>query len=149
LGGETSFLNVLFFWIAFSGLFIRCLSVLLNRQSRTHEYLSDLSAARRFGILNMINGLFAVVKTFEAQHHLYAILIKEVGKDGELSADDLPALFQLIDDRIPNEPLSIDQLKCAVDDVLASPEVAKLRKPLSAKQLKTKETNLKQFIESL
>lgn len=147
LGGQTSFVELFFLWIATSAVFIRCLGLLLDRQSRCHEYLADLSAARRYGILSVVNGLFAVMKTFEAQHHIQAELADAIAKDRQLAVSDLPELFAQIDARLPNRAISVRDLRKRVAEALRSPEADALRKPRNAKELKAKREELKRLSE--
>lgn len=147
--GKISFWKALVVWFVFSLVFNRLIRIWLNRTSRDHEYLCDLAAAKRYGILNMVNGLFGVAKTGEIQLQLYKALISRIRKDNTLSLQDLEKLVARCEADLPAKAVGEKDIERLVRKIMGDQEVRELRKRLSKKEQQAEEKQIQAIVDKL
>ncbi len=147
--GQIVFWKAFLIWLVFSGLFNASLNLWLGRTSQDHEHLCDLSAARRYGVLNMANGLFGVCKTTEIQALLYKALLHRIRNDNTLSIEAIDSLVARCDQELPTKAVGEKELQRLVDTILGSKETQAVRKRLSPEQQKREEKQIEKAIDRL
>ncbi len=147
--GSISLTKALSLWVAFSFAFISILNYWINRASKDFEYLCDLSAARRYGILNIVNGLICVVRMGEIQAKVARILLDRIERDDTLSVEKLSALVDKCEDGLSQTPLSTKDIERVLDEHLATVEGRKLRRKLSKRELKKEKQAIDEIARSL
>jgi Zn-dependent protease with chaperone function len=135
-------------WLVFLCVFPRSLDRWIVRRAHCHEYLSDYHAARRFGILNMINGLLGLARTSEVEFLLQSSLLRRIREDDTLSLQQLPLLLERIGKELPDKPLTPVELQIAIDRVLVSDETRRIRRPLPARQEREEARRIDALIEA-
>ncbi|EDY84451.1 hypothetical protein VDG1235_4082 [Verrucomicrobiia bacterium DG1235] len=147
--GQISFWIAIGIWIIFSLIFNFSVNTWLARTSQDHEYLCDLAAARRYGVLNVANGLLGVCKTAEVQAKLYKALLTRIRKDNTLSLKTLESLVLRCEQDIPVKALNSKQLNRLVDQILSGPATSELRKRLTKEEQKTEEAEIQKLVDRL
>ncbi|MDQ8198754.1 M48 family metalloprotease [Pelagicoccus enzymogenes] len=147
--GSISFWQAFLIWLAFSLLFNFSVNTWLGRTSRDHEHLCDLSAARRYGVLNIANGLFGVCKTAEIQAQLYKALLQRIRNDNTLSIDQLDELLFRCENELPAKAIGQKDIQRLVSNILASPQSQQIRKPLNAQQQAKEDQLIQKAIDRL
>lgn len=149
LSSDPSIIIAVLLWLGFSIGFNRIVNAWLQRTSRDFEYLCDLEAARRYGIVNLANGLFGVTKTAEIQAKIYRSLLARIEGDRMLSLKDFDTLVGQCEQRLAASPVNARTLSHILKDVLGSSETKKLRKRLSPKDQTRESTEIEKLTERL
>ncbi len=139
----------LLLWIATSFFYMRLLNLWLGRASQDFEYLCDLAAARRCGILNLVNGLLRIVRVSEVQAKIANALVERIRHDDTLSIKSLESLLERCEARLPDRPLSASDIERAIRDVLSQPASKKLRRKLSRSAQAKEEKAIQALCERL
>ncbi|MBK1879689.1 M48 family metalloprotease [Pelagicoccus mobilis] len=147
--GQISFWKALLTWFVFSAIFNRLTNLWLSRTSQDHEYLCDLSAAKRYGVLNIVNGLFGVVKTAEIQAQLYKALLTRIRNDNTLSIKDLEELVSHCESELPSKAIGERDIERLVRKIMGDHKVRDLRKRLSKEEQKAEEKEIQGIVERL
>lgn len=147
--GDISLRAAFFMWFLFSAFYMRILAWWMIKHSRSHEFLCDLSAARRYGILNVINGLLGVVKTAEIQYHLYTTLLNRIRKDDTLSIEHLQNLLAQCEAKLPDRAVTKNELLNILREVLNSDATDELRDQLSREAQKKEEEKIRELLDKL
>jgi Zn-dependent protease with chaperone function len=121
----------------------------VRRHSRTLEYLCDLQAAQRFGVLAVINGLLGIAKTAEVALVVHYRLVEEIRRDDTLGLHHLPQLLRRIEDLLPDRPTTREQLETAIRTVLDSPETRTLRARQSDRSRRDEARAVERLTETL
>ncbi|MDQ8183538.1 M48 family metalloprotease [Pelagicoccus sp. SDUM812005] len=147
--GEISLWKAFLIWLGFSLLFNFCVNTWIQRTSRDHEHLCDLSAARRYGILNIANGLFGVCKTVEIQAQLYKALLQRIRSDNTLSIEKLDQLIAHCEQQLPAKAIGEKDLQRLVGQILSSDDAQQIRKRLTPEQQAKEEREIQKAVDRL
>jgi len=115
-------------WYATSFVLSVPLGRWLGRHSRTFEFLSDLHAARRYGILPLVNGLLGIIKTAELEYLLHKRLLQILRADTTLTLAHLPDLLDQLNRALPAGPAGAADIDRALEQVLRSERTRRLRR---------------------
>lgn len=103
-------------------------AIITLKFENTLEYLADFYAAKRFGKLNLINGLMTVVKSSEITEYLYKKIIDKLRKSNGLSHLDYDGIVAIVMNKLPEKLMSRSMLNKFIDDTFNSKEIAELRR---------------------
>ncbi len=147
--GQISLWNAFLIWLLFSLIFNFSVNTWLHRTSRDHEHLCDLSAAKRYGVLNIANGLFGVCKTAEIQAQLYKALLTRIRKDKTLSIEKLEDLIAHCEKQLPTKAIGEKELQRLVTQILSSDDAQQIRKRLTPEQQAKEDQEIQKAIDRL
>lgn len=147
--GQITFWKAFLIWVVFSGVFNISINLWLSRTSQDYEYLCDLSAARRYGVISVANGLFGVCKTMEIQAQLYKALISRIRKDNTLSIKKLEELLARCEQELPAKAIGEKDLQRLVSQILGNKETKEIRKRLTPKEQAEEDKQIQKAIDQL
>jgi len=114
------------------------ISWLTLKFEKTLEFLADLYAAKRFGKLNMINGLMTVVKSTEITEYLYKMILQQLKKDKHLSHLDYDQIVHIVMNKFPDKVMSKPMLNKFLQETFNSEEITNLKRNPDSIDLKEK-----------
>ena len=135
-------------WVVFTIFFLRAINRWFLRVSRSHEYLCDHHAARRFGVLNFINGLIKISKHSEIVALLQESALKRVREDQRVSVQQCKEIFKQIEECMPKQQATPEHLKRIIDTVFSSDKLPRLDQPMSKEQAEKESAKIDSFISS-
>jgi len=130
-------------WIIFTTYYLRGIQHWFLRVSRSHEYLS-----RRFGVLNFVNALIKVSKHSEIEALLQQNVLKRVQEDPRISINKIKEILQQIEECLPKEPATPEQLKRVIETVFTSEKLPRLDRPMSTAQAQRESEKIDAYIDA-
>ncbi len=119
-----------------------------QRKSKVNEYLCDLYAARRTGIIHTINAFLTMAKYTELKTVIEKSILRKIKKDKSLSLEHFETIWNIINSKTSDIIMSGKDASTQVDKIFKEKEIAELKREISDSQIKKEEQIINKILSS-